>query len=67
MEQHNPIEGIVTLIVLFLIYFTPAIIAMVRHHNQLPAIAVLNIFLGWSGIGWFAALIWSLINERRRA
>jgi hypothetical protein len=45
-------------------YFLPAIIAAARHHQSWPAIAVLNFFLGWTGICWIAALIWSLTGVR---
>ena len=41
-------------------YFLPAIIAFRREHHNRTAILVLNIFLGWTFLGWVAALIWSL-------
>ena len=44
---------------LFLTYFLPSIIARVRKHPQTLAIFLLNLFLGWSLIGWVAALVWS--------
>ncbi|RYD27995.1 MAG: superinfection immunity protein [Lysobacteraceae bacterium] len=48
-------------IIVLCLYFVPAIIALVRnHHNKIPIIA-LNILLGWSVLGWVAALIWSLM------
>jgi len=47
------------IIVLLIFYFIPAIIAALRkHHNQNP-IFLLNLFLGWTLLGWVAALIWS--------
>jgi hypothetical protein len=42
-----------------LFYFVPSILAMIRHHRQRSAIFVLNIFLGWTVIGWVGALVWS--------
>jgi len=55
------IIGILLIIVLITaIYFIPTIVAFQRgHHNRWP-IAVLNFFLGSTGFGWVAALIWSL-------
>lgn len=40
----------------FLAYFAPLGIAIIRSHHQTAAIAVINIFLGWSFIGWIVAL-----------
>ncbi len=52
--------GIVIMLLLIVMYFLPWIIAANRNHHQTGAIAVLNIFLGWSFLGWVIALIWSL-------
>ncbi len=41
-------------------YFLPAIIAWARGHRNWLAILALNFMLGWSLIGWVAALVWSL-------
>ncbi len=40
-------------------YFLPAIVAGRRKHHQENAIIVLNIFLGWTGLGWIGALVWA--------
>ena len=42
------------------IYMLPTIIGL-HKHNAL-AIFLLNVFLGWTGIGWVAALIWSVLK-----
>ena len=44
---------------IIILYFLPTVIASLRHHQQTAAIAVLNIFLGWTLLGWIAALVWS--------
>lgn len=49
-------------IVLLLLYFLPSLIAGRRNHNNLNSLVALNILLGWTLIGWVAALIWSLAN-----
>ncbi len=47
---------------LFIIYFVPTVVGFVRDHpNKFPILA-LNLFLGWSFIGWVVALIWALSN-----
>jgi hypothetical protein len=58
--------SIVTLLLFLLLYFLPAIIASNREHPQLNAIGVINILLGWTVIGWIAALVWALSAIRRR-
>ena len=47
------------LLLLFLIglYFLPSIIGS-RHHNA-SAIFILNLFLGWTFLGWVIALVWA--------
>lgn len=40
-------------------YFLPAIVASVRSHHNSTAITVLNLLLGWTVLGWVAALVWS--------
>jgi hypothetical protein len=42
------------------ICLVPSIVAVERGHHQTMAIVALNIFTGWTFIGWVAALVWSL-------
>ena len=42
------------------IYFIPTIIAFVRGRINKRAILCMNLFLGWSFIGWVVALIWAV-------
>ncbi|HTZ37103.1 MAG TPA: superinfection immunity protein [Stellaceae bacterium] len=46
------------------IYLLPSIIGLARGHQSWPAIAVLDLLLGWTGICWIIALIWSLTGVR---
>ncbi len=48
-----------------LIYFAPALIAVIRGHLSSVAILVLNVALGWTLLGWFVALIWSFTGSTR--
>lgn len=54
------------LIIAAILYFVPAVVAFVRHKRNAPAILALNLFLGWSFLGWVAALIWSLLADAPR-
>lgn len=40
------------------VYFIPSLIARKKEHVHFVPILILNLFLGWSVLGWFAALIW---------
>lgn len=50
---------------LSLLFFVPAILAFLRNHPRRWAILVLLFSLGWTGVGWLVALIWSLSATRR--
>jgi hypothetical protein len=44
-------------------YFLPSIIALARSKRDLTTIFLLNLFLGWSVIGWIVALVWAAKND----
>jgi Superinfection immunity protein len=41
------------------LYFCPTIIAISRSHTNKTSIIVLNLFLGWTVLGWVGALVWA--------
>lgn len=43
-----------------LAYFLPVFAAVIRDKRDKGAILLLNLFLGWTVVGWIAALIWTL-------
>ena len=43
-----------------LVYLAPSIIAQRYQHPRQPLILMLNVALGWTIIGWIAALVWAL-------
>jgi hypothetical protein len=47
----------------FVLYFLPAIIAFARSKRDAVSILVLNLFLGWTMIGWVIALVWALKED----
>jgi hypothetical protein len=47
----------------FVMYFLPSIIAVARSKRDTLAIFLLNLFLGWSVIGWVVALVWAAKND----
>ena len=44
-------------------YFYPTVEAYLRDSPNLVSIAVLNVFLGWTLLGWVAALVWATKSE----
>jgi hypothetical protein len=53
------LEILIVLAVVGSLYMLPTIIAFGRHHHQAAAIPVLNVFLGWTFLGWVGALVWA--------
>jgi hypothetical protein len=51
-------------LIILLFYFLPSLIASARHKRQFLAIFLINLFAGWTLIGWFGALIWAAIVEK---
>jgi hypothetical protein len=52
---------VLSLIALFL-YFLPTIVANSRK-RQVGSIFVLNLFLGWTLLGWVVALVWAMSEK----
>lgn len=57
------VVGLVFLAVLVIVYFLPGIIATNREHASAGGIWVLNIFLGWTLLGWVVALAWACAHS----
>lgn len=51
--------------IILALYLLPTIVAFMRRHHQRAAITLLNLFLGWTALGWIAALIWSATATRQ--
>jgi hypothetical protein len=47
------------------VYFLPTIIALARRARNSLAIVLVNIFGGWTFIGWVIALVWSIVDQRQ--
>ena len=46
-------------LILLGLYLLPFLIALGRQNVSVTGIFFLNFFLGWTGIGWIAALLWA--------
>lgn len=49
------------------LYFLPTYFAATRQHSKKAAVIALNIFAGWTFLGWVGALVWSLLEDNRFA
>ncbi|WP_313048650.1 superinfection immunity protein [Pseudomonas soli] len=58
-ENSSSFGAFILLAITVIIYFLPTVIAGKRGHPNGTPIFLLNLFLGWTLIGWLAALIWS--------
>ena len=47
------------------IYMLPAYIAEKLNNINHRAIGIVNFLFGWTIIGWFACLMWALLDERQ--
>lgn len=60
-------EGIVNLLALIVLciwlYFLPSEIANINKHRQTLWIFIINLFFGWSVIGWIALLVWACSDD----
>ena len=48
------------IILIFGLYLLPSLISFLRRNRNYPEIFLLNLFLGWTGLGWVVALVWSV-------
>lgn len=44
------------------LYFAPTLVAFLSQHKSRKTIGVLNLVLGWTGIGWVVCLVWSVVK-----
>ena len=55
-QPGGPLSGVIVGVGGFLAYFIPTIVAWVRHVPNKGSVTVVNVFLGWTVIGWIVAL-----------
>jgi hypothetical protein len=44
----------------FVMYFLPSIVGLARSKRNLGSIFLLNLFLGWTVVGWVVAMVWAV-------
>jgi len=63
MSNSTGFAVMVVIIGLIATYFLPTIIALILRRKNTLAIFLLDLFLGWSLIGWVIALVWAVAKE----
>jgi predicted MFS family arabinose efflux permease len=63
MQNEVWVITLIMIAALVVVYFAPALIALNRRHRKRKAIFVLNLLLGWTLIGWIAAIAWSYTDN----
>jgi hypothetical protein len=59
-----PIVVLVLLgVVVFVLHFLPTFVAWRRHVKSFWWIFLINLFFGWTLIGWVIALVWAINEE----
>jgi hypothetical protein len=53
-----------TAVLILALYFAPTIVAMCRRVTNTGSVVVVNLFLGWTLIGWVVALAMACRTER---
>jgi hypothetical protein len=61
MDGNEILMGIV-----LTIYLLPGIIALQRKHKNANPLFIVNLFFGWTFIGWVGCLAWSLSYQEPR-
>ena len=52
-------------IVWFILYFVPSAIAVMRKMHNVGPVIVVNLFFGWTIIGWIVALAMSVAANKK--
>ncbi len=56
-------SSIIVMILILFAYFLPTVIAYSEKKKNWNAIFALNLFLGWTVIGWIVAIVWASIKD----
>jgi hypothetical protein len=51
--------------ILIALYFLPVLVALGRQHKNIGPIIVVDLFLGWTFIGWIVAFAWAFSSQTK--
>lgn len=67
--SRNPMTDVIWFLLPFVligVYFLPTIVANYRKKKNYNAIMLVNIFLGWTFLGWVIALVWATMHDEEK-
>ena len=67
MAGDDGAAGGIVIAIILIVYLLPSFVAYARKVPSKHAILALNIFLGWTLIGWVISLVWALKNFKYSA
>lgn len=53
------------LLIIGIVYFLPIMIASTRKHHNVVSISIVNVFLGWTMLGWVICLAWAFSQVKK--
>jgi hypothetical protein len=56
---------IIGIILLAFVYLVPSFVAAGRNHHNSTPIFLVNLFFGWTVLGWLIALVWSFTEVHK--
>lgn len=56
---------LIAIVFVVALYLLPTLLGALNERRAVVPIAVVNILLGWTIIGWFVALFWALAPARQ--
>jgi len=56
-------DPILFILLMIGLYFLPGLVATMRDQRNANAIWVLDLFLGWTVLGWVIALVWACMDQ----
>lgn len=62
-QTGSALIGIIVIVILIALYFLPTVIAIGRKINKPAGVIAVNVLLGWTLIGWVAALVMAFSME----
>jgi hypothetical protein len=63
LEGSDMTTPLVIWALILVIYFVPTLVAGWHRHRNSGAICALNLFLGWTFLGWIIALVWAFTRS----
>ncbi|MEU8698434.1 superinfection immunity protein [Streptomyces sp. NPDC048680] len=58
--------GLLGLVVILFVYFVPTVVAFARGVPNKGSVLVLNLFLGWTVVGWVVSLAMAVRSSQPR-